>query len=40
MAINCGAPAYIVSKEFLLEKVRPRLVALAHELEVSLGTAD
>jgi DNA-binding IclR family transcriptional regulator len=40
MAINCGAPAYIVSKEFLLEKVRPRLVALAHEVEVSLGTAD
>jgi DNA-binding IclR family transcriptional regulator len=40
MAINCGAPAYIVSKEFLLEKVRPRLVALAHELETSLGTAD
>jgi DNA-binding IclR family transcriptional regulator len=40
MAINCGAPAYIVSKDFLLEKVRPRLVALAHELEVSLGTAD
>lgn len=40
MAINCGAPAYIVSKDFLLETVRPRLVALAHELEVSLGTAD
>jgi DNA-binding IclR family transcriptional regulator len=40
MAINCGAPAYIVSKDFLLEKVRPRLIALAHDLEVSLGTAD
>jgi DNA-binding IclR family transcriptional regulator len=40
MAINCGAPAYIVSKDFLLEKVRPRLIKLAHDLEVSLGTAD
>ena len=40
MAINCGAPAYRASKEFLLEKVRPRLIALAHDLEVSLGTAD
>jgi DNA-binding IclR family transcriptional regulator len=39
MAINCGAPAYMVSKEFLLEKVRPRLIALAGELEASLGTA-
>ncbi|HEV7613438.1 MAG TPA: IclR family transcriptional regulator [Steroidobacteraceae bacterium] len=38
MAINCGAPAYMVSKEFLLEKVRPRLIALADELETSLGT--
>jgi len=39
MAINCGAPAYMVSKEFLLERVRPRLVALVNELETSLGTA-
>jgi DNA-binding IclR family transcriptional regulator len=39
MAINCGAPAYMVSKEFLLEKVRPRLIALAGELERSLGLA-
>lgn len=39
MAINCGAPAYMVSKEFLLESVRPRLIALAGELETSLGTA-
>jgi DNA-binding IclR family transcriptional regulator len=40
MSINCGAPAYIVSKDYLLEKVRPRLIALAQELEVSLGTAN
>jgi DNA-binding IclR family transcriptional regulator len=39
MAINCGAPAYMVSKEFLLDEVRPRLIALAGELEASLGTA-
>ena len=39
MAISCGAPAYMVCKEFLLEKVRPRLIALANELETSLGTA-
>jgi DNA-binding IclR family transcriptional regulator len=39
MAINCGAPAYMVSKEFLLERVRPRLITLASELETSLGTA-
>jgi DNA-binding IclR family transcriptional regulator len=39
MAINCGAPAYMVSKEFLLVQVRPRLIALANELETSLGTA-
>jgi DNA-binding IclR family transcriptional regulator len=39
MAISCGAPAYMVSKEFLLERVRPRLIALAAELETSLGTA-
>ena len=39
MSINCGAPAYMVSKEFLLEKVRPRLIALVNELETSLGTA-
>jgi len=39
MAISCGAPAYMVSKEFLLEKVRPRLIALADELETLLGTS-
>jgi DNA-binding IclR family transcriptional regulator len=39
MAISCGAPAYMVSQEFLLDKVRPRLIALAAELETALGTA-
>jgi DNA-binding IclR family transcriptional regulator len=38
MSINCGAPAYLASKEFLLERVRPRLIGLAAELEAALGT--
>ena len=38
MAINCGAPAYVISEQFLLEKVRPRLIALVNEVENSLGT--
>jgi DNA-binding IclR family transcriptional regulator len=38
MAISCGAPAYMLSKEFMLDRVRPRLIALANELEDSLGT--
>jgi DNA-binding IclR family transcriptional regulator len=38
MSINCGAPAYMVSKDFLLERVRTKLIALANELETSLGT--
>jgi hypothetical protein len=29
----------MVSKEFLLGQVRPRLIALANDLETSLGTA-
>ena len=40
MAISCGAPAYMVAEEFLLDTVRPRLIALRGELESSLGTAE
>lgn len=40
MPINCGAPAYIASKEILLEQVRPRLIKLAEDLETSLGTIN
>jgi DNA-binding IclR family transcriptional regulator len=40
MAISCGGPAYDVSPEFLLDEVRPRLVALAAGLEAAVGTAD
>ena len=40
MAISCGGPAFSVSPEFLLDEVRPRLIALATSLEVSVGTRD
>ena len=35
MAINCGGPSSSLSKEFLLMEVRPRLLELAHRLEMS-----
>jgi DNA-binding IclR family transcriptional regulator len=38
MVIACGAPAYMKPKEFMLDCVRPRLIAMANELEDSLGT--
>ena len=40
MAISCGGPAFSVSPEFLLDEVRPRLIALATSLEVSIGTKE
>ena len=40
MVISCGGPAYNVSPEFLLDEVRPRLIALVTSLEVSVGTAS
>jgi len=40
MAISCGGPAYSVTPEFLLDEVRPRLVALVGTLEAAVGTAD
>jgi DNA-binding IclR family transcriptional regulator len=39
MALSCGAPASIGSREFLLKEVRPRLIALAAGLEKALGTS-
>ena len=33
MAINCGGPAFQLSPDFLMQEVRPRLVALASQLE-------
>ena len=40
MAISCGGPAYNVAPEFLLDEVRPRLIALVTSLEASVGTAS
>ena len=37
MAINCGGPAFNLSKEFLLGEVRPKLIELVRQLEASLG---
>ena len=37
MAINCGAPAFKVSSEYLLEEVRPRLINMVHRIEEGLG---
>jgi DNA-binding IclR family transcriptional regulator len=40
MAISCGGPAYSATPEFLLDEVRPRLIALVGSLEAAVGTAD
>jgi DNA-binding IclR family transcriptional regulator len=37
MAINCGAPTAITPPEYLLQEVRPRLIALARSLEGVMG---
>ncbi len=37
MAINCGAPAFKVTAEYLLNDVRPRLVDLVRKIEEGLG---
>jgi DNA-binding IclR family transcriptional regulator len=39
MAINCGAPAFKVSSEYLLSEVRPRLIDLVRRIEEGLGHA-
>lgn len=36
MAISCGGPASSLSKDFLLQQVRPRLLALTQRLEATL----
>ncbi|GGY73361.1 IclR family transcriptional regulator [Pseudoduganella plicata] len=33
MSMNCGGPSSSVSKEFLLDEVRPRLIGIARRLE-------
>jgi DNA-binding IclR family transcriptional regulator len=37
MAVNCGAPYMVVSPEFLLEEVRPKLIAMGRRLEGTMG---
>ncbi|HTR17708.1 MAG TPA: IclR family transcriptional regulator [Acetobacteraceae bacterium] len=37
MVLNCGGPAFTTSREFLLGEVRPRLRAIAAQLENSMG---
>lgn len=39
MAINCGAPAFKVSAEYLMNDVRPKLVELVRKIEEGLGQA-
>lgn len=36
MALSCGGPATSLTKEFLLQEVRPRLIELTTRLEVAL----
>jgi len=38
MAINCGAPTVILSRDVLMQEVRPRLIALAASLDGVLGS--
>jgi DNA-binding IclR family transcriptional regulator len=38
MSINCGAPGVILSADFLMSEVRPRLIALAAGLEGVMGS--
>jgi DNA-binding IclR family transcriptional regulator len=37
MSINCGAPAFKASPEFLLNEVRPKLIELVRRLEETLS---
>jgi DNA-binding IclR family transcriptional regulator len=39
LVINCGGPAFRMSREVLENDIAPRLTALAHQLEGSLGLA-
>ena len=39
LSINCGGPAFSLSREFLLDEVRPRLVELVARLQNTLGAS-
>lgn len=36
MAVSCGGPSFLLSREFLLEEARPRLVELVSRIESQL----
>ncbi len=36
MAINCGGPAFSLKPDFLLDEVRPRMIAIARQIESSV----
>jgi DNA-binding IclR family transcriptional regulator len=38
MAINCAGPAMVTKPEFLLDEVRPHLIAVCRRLEGSMGS--
>ena len=40
MSINCGGPSFSLSPEFLLDEVRPRLLAMTQRLKESFGVTD
>lgn len=37
MAISCGAPGVVASREYLLDEARPQLVSIARKLEGTMG---
>jgi len=37
MAFNCGGPAFLLSRDTLMNDLGPRLVQLVHNVEVSMG---
>lgn len=39
MAFNCGAPAFLLSREKLEQQIGPRLVQLVRQVEADLGRA-
>ncbi len=39
MAFNCGGPAFLLSRERLIDEVGPRLVELVRKVEADLGRA-
>jgi hypothetical protein len=37
MAFNCGGPAFMLTREMLMEDLGPRLVAVVRSVETSMG---